>query len=70
MNQLRTALKDYLTIRRQLGFKLRDEGSLLPKFILFMEQQGASFITSDLALRWAMQPQNVLPAWFADLPNI
>ena len=65
MNQLRTALKDYLTIRRQLGFKLRDEGSLLPKFILFMEQQSASFITSDLALRWAMQPQNVLPAWWA-----
>ena len=48
MSQLRTALKDYLTIRRQLGYKLRDEGSLLPKFIRFMEQQGASFITRDL----------------------
>lgn len=65
MSELRTALKDYLTIRRQLGFKLRDEGSLLPKFILFIEQHGASFITRDLALLWAMQPKNVLPAWWA-----
>ena len=62
MIELQTALKDYLTIRRQLGYKLRDVGRLLPKFILFMEQQGASFITSNLALHWAMQPENVLPA--------
>ena len=61
----KTALKDYLTIRRQLGFKLRDEKSLLPKFIRFTEHQGVSFITRDLALRWAMQPKNVLPAWWA-----
>ena len=65
MSQLRIALKEYLTIRRQLGYKLRDEGSLLPQFILFTEQQGVSFITRDLALRWATQPKNVLPAWWA-----
>ena len=65
MSELQTALKDYLTIRRQLGFKLRDEESLLPKFILFIAQQGASFITRDLALSWAMQPKNVLPTWWA-----
>jgi integrase len=65
MTQLRTALKDYLMIRRQLGYKLYDEGRLLPKFILFIEQQGVSFITSDLALRWAMQPKNALPSWWA-----
>jgi integrase/recombinase XerD len=65
MSQLHTALKDYLSLRRQLGFKLRDEGSLLPKFVLFVEQQGTSFITRDLALRWAMQPKDALPAWWA-----
>lgn len=65
MSKLRPALNDYLMIRRQLGFKLRDEGSLLPKFILFIEQHGASFITRDLALRWAMQPKDALPAWWA-----
>ena len=63
MSELRSALNDYLTTRRQLGFKLRDEGCLLPKFILFIEQHGAFFITRDLALRWAMQPKDALPAW-------
>lgn len=65
MSELQTALKDYLAVRRQLGFRLRDEESLLAKFILFIEQRGASFITIDLALSWAMQPKNVLPAWWA-----
>jgi integrase/recombinase XerD len=65
MSKLRTALGDYLSLRRQLGFKLCDEGIFLPKFILFVEQEGASFITTELALRWAMQPKNTLPAWWA-----
>ena len=45
MSELQTALREYLNIRRQLGFKLRDEGSILPKFVLFVEQEGSSFIT-------------------------
>jgi len=65
MSKLQNALSDYLAIRRQLGFKLRAEGHFLPKFIQYLEQKGASFITRDLALRWAMQPKNVLPAWWA-----
>lgn len=65
MSELYTALQEYLTIRRQLGFKLRDEGTLLLKFVLFIEEEEASFITRDLALRWAMQPEDVLPAWWA-----
>jgi integrase len=65
MSELKIALEHYLSLRRQLGFKLRDEGSLLPKFVFFVEQQGASFITTDLALRWAMQPKGTLPAWWA-----
>ena len=66
MSELQTALQEYLSIRRQLGFKLRDEETILPKFLLFVEQEGASFITRDLALRWAMQPKDVLPARWAD----
>ena len=69
MSELQTALQEYLSIRRQLGFKLREEGTILPKFVLFVEQQGASFITTDLALRWAMQPKDVLPAWWARRPD-
>jgi site-specific recombinase XerD len=44
---------------------LCDEGIFLPQFILLVEQQGASFITRELALHWAMQPKNTLPAWWA-----
>lgn len=64
MSELNTALQEYLTLRRSLGFKLSDEGTLLPKFVLFLEQEGSSFITRDLALQWAMQPKDVLPAWW------
>ena len=37
MSELQTALQEYLNIRRQLGFKLQDEGTILPKFLLFVE---------------------------------
>jgi integrase/recombinase XerD len=41
-----------------MGYNLRHSAS-------FMEQQGASIITTELALRWAQQPQNVQPAQWA-----
>jgi hypothetical protein len=31
--------------------------------VLFLQKEGASFITRDLALRRAMQPEDVLPTW-------
>ena len=65
MNLLRKAVKDYLVMRRSLGFKLRDMGYNLQHFVSFMEQQGASIITTALALRWATKPQNVQPAQWA-----
>jgi integrase len=65
MISLRKAVKDYLTMRRSLGFKLRDMGYNLRHFVFFMEQQRASVITTDLALRWAQQPQDVQPAQWA-----
>ena len=65
MNNLQTALDNYLNIRRALGFKLRDEGTVLSKFIHFLEKQGCPFITTDLALRWATQPKKVQPAHWA-----
>ncbi|MDP2646068.1 MAG: tyrosine-type recombinase/integrase [Desulfobacterales bacterium] len=65
MISLRKAVENYLTMRRSLGFKLRDMGYNLWHFVSFMEQQRASIITAELALRWAQQPQNVLPAQWA-----
>lgn len=65
MIPLRKAVENYLTMRRSLGFKLRDMGYNLHHFVSFMEQQGTSIITSELALRWALQPQDVQPAHWA-----
>lgn len=65
MNLLRKAVKDYLVMRRSLGFKLRDMGYNLQHFVSFMEQQGAPIITTALALHWATKPQNVQPAQWA-----
>jgi integrase/recombinase XerD len=62
---LRKAVENYLTIRRSLGFKLRDMGYNLHHFVSFMEKLDASVITVDLALRWAQQPQGVQPAQWA-----
>ena len=65
MTCLRKAVENYLTMRRSLGFKLRDMEHNLHHFVSFMEQQEASIITIELALRWAQQPQGVQPAHWA-----
>lgn len=56
MITLREALKDYVAMRRSLGFKLEHANSYLLNFITFMEAQSADFITTKLALEWAQQP--------------
>jgi integrase len=65
MISLRKAMEDYLTMRRSLGFKLRDMGYNLRHFVSFMEKNGSSIITTELALRWAQQPHDVQPAQWA-----
>lgn len=50
---LRDALADYLAIRRALGFKLERSALLLADFVWFMEREGASTITTALAVSWA-----------------
>jgi integrase/recombinase XerD len=53
MTALRDAVADYLTIRRALGYKLREHERALASFVSFLEDAGASTITTELALRWA-----------------
>jgi integrase/recombinase XerD len=65
MTTLREAAREYLEMRRGLGFKLHDAGNLLLKFVTFMEQHHASHITLQLALAWAQQPSNVQPTEWA-----
>ena len=66
MKTLKQALKDYLRIRRSLGFRLRETGSLLRDFVVFLQTEGVPYITSELALRWATQPAKVHPATWAE----
>ena len=61
MSPLRQALEDYLRTRRQLGFQLKTDQRLLENFVAFMERTGAERITSELAVKWAMLPQDARP---------
>jgi integrase/recombinase XerD len=56
MNTLREAVQQYLSLRRSLGFKLREDGARLLDFVMFMEQHNAPYITTELALSWAQAP--------------
>ncbi len=65
MNPLEHALKDYLRIRRSLGFLLREPETSLRNFVAFLRTQRASYITTELALRWATQPTQAQPYTWA-----
>ena len=62
---LEQALNDYIRIRRSLGFRLQQQASSLRNFVAFLRAEGASYITTELALRWATQPAKVHPAAWA-----
>jgi integrase/recombinase XerD len=62
---LEQALNDYLRIRRSLGFRLQQQASSLRNFVTFLRTEGASHITTELALRWATQPAKAHPAAWA-----
>jgi integrase/recombinase XerD len=62
---LRTALVDYLAVRRALGFKLARDGLLLEQFVAYCEQRGADLVTTELALAWVSTPENASPGWLA-----
>ncbi len=64
MNTLREALQEYIDLRRGLGYKMHDEGLLLPRFVGFMEEHHADHITVCRALEWA-QCASVQPAEWA-----
>jgi integrase/recombinase XerD len=65
MSKLRQAAEQYLQLRRNLGCQLLEAGRLLQNFLAFAEREGASHITSDLALRWAQQPSGVQSSTWA-----
>jgi len=65
MKRLAAAAKEYLALRRTLGFKLYHQTWWLPDFVAYLEAHGSAVITTDLALRWAQQPADASPKWWA-----
>jgi len=65
MKPLRDAVDEYIALRRSLGFKLRDMAPDLTDFAAFLEQHAAPFITTALAVTWAMQPVDHQPSDWA-----
>lgn len=55
MTPMRTAIDEYLDLRRALGFRLKKDERLLGQFAGFMEQRRAVHITAKLAAEWAQQ---------------
>lgn len=49
MNTLREALRDYLQLRRALGYKLTGDGKLLAQFLSYLEEQEANTVTTERA---------------------
>ena len=64
MTPLTRALDDYLSIRRAMGFKLKNAGGLLAQFVAYLDETGADTVTTDRAVSWAMLPQGVDPGWW------
>ncbi len=56
MSELREALREYLRIRRSLGFKLVTQTRILRGFLAFADRENAAHVTIPLVLRWIGQP--------------
>lgn len=65
MSPLRRQLAEYLTIRRAMGFKMDRHERLLGQFADHLAARGASTLTTELALAWAMSPIEGDPRWWA-----
>jgi integrase/recombinase XerD len=61
MKPLKKAARDYVALRRSLGFKLEWVPNSLADFVRFLEKQRADYITVPLALEWAQRNQEVKP---------
>ena len=62
MSDLRSAMEEYLALRRSLGFKLTTIEENLRSFVAFAEKSNADYITIELALRWVKQSTAKEPA--------
>lgn len=63
MSALQQALDEYLQVRRALGFALKREGYLLPRFVSFLERHDSACITNLLTIRWIVTSFDGSPSY-------
>lgn len=56
MSPLAQTAADYLALRRQLGHELADAHRLLPRFVTYLDEIGASTVTIAAAVAWSTAP--------------
>jgi integrase/recombinase XerD len=64
MSELRSAAQDYITMRRGLGFKFVNQARLVIEMVGYLEDHGATQLTTAAALAWATKPAGADPAWW------
>jgi len=57
VSALNQAAVDYLALRRRLGHDLADAHRLLPRFVAYLDEMGASTVTVAAALAWSTAPK-------------
>lgn len=65
MKSLAYAARQYLELRRGLGYKLRHQTWWLPDFVSFLQTHGSTVITTKLAVEWACQPPGASLNWWS-----
>ena len=61
MSALDQRLREYLAVRRALGYKLERAAKLLAQFLVWLRERDQSVITTALALEWATLPPATAP---------
>jgi integrase len=64
MSEVGNAVKDYLALRRSLGFNLRAHEPLLAGFVSYLEHEGLDTVTTSAALSWATAPAAAGSSWW------
>ena len=65
MSELRVSLDEYLRLRRSLGYKLERAGKVLAGFVDFLDDTGATHISVEVAVAWAIQAPGAESSWRA-----
>jgi integrase len=65
MSPLRQNLRDYLAVRRALGFKLNRAEKLLEQFVTYVEERGERHLRISTIVAWAALPANTHRNWLA-----